>query len=303
MAKRLKKKNQNDIEKELEENRVSYSEYNTPGINKVSLIVCKKCFKHDLFLEMNSIYSELTNDNGFVNFYISKDEDISLEDLFLEFNIPSNLWISLKLAWLNMVFSQLLALRKDIIGSTNKKAMTDLYKAYDFFQEIAKGTIKVESFSFAHSIPVASGAHGKLINTKQFRGYLSSNLLLKVLKDFFESEKNMGTKMMYEQNRNADWTNLDKRGSKKNNKSQSISHYTKALRVYLNVELFSNNLPPIDQIADFDNLRKKHKKLWPASAVNTFIGRLMQLSKLDDSIINETNIIKNDIALVRQNKR
>ena len=303
MAKKLKKKNQKDIEKELGENHVSHSEYNTPGINKVGLIVCKKCFKDGLFLEMHSIFSELPNDDGFVVFYISKDENISLEDLFIDFNIPSNLWISLKLAWLNMVFSKLLALRKDIIGSTNKKAMTDLFKAYDFFQEIAKGTIKVESFSIAHSIPVASGAHGKLINSKLFRGYLSSDLLLKILKDFFESEKNMGTKMMYEQNRNADWTNLDKRGAKKNNKSQSISQYTKELRDYLNVELFTNNLPPIDQTADFDSLSKKHKKRWSASKINMFIGRLMQLSELDDIVINEINSIKNGIALVRQNKR
>lgn len=303
MAKKLKKKNQNDIEKELEESHLSYSEYNTPGINKVGLIVCKKCFKDDLFLEMHSIFSELPIDDGFVVFYISKDENISLEDLFIDFNIPSNLWISLKLAWLNMVFSRLLALRKDIIGSTNKKAMTDLFKAYDFFQEIAKGIIKVESFSIKHSIPVASGAHGKLKNSKQFKGYLSSDLLLKVLKDFFESEKNMGIKMMYELNRNADWTNLDKRGSKKNNKSQSITHYTKALKKFLKAELFSCDLHPIDQLDEYMLFLEKQKKLFPGRRIDMLIGRMMVLSGLDKEIENELNIVKNDIVLGRQKKR
>jgi hypothetical protein len=303
MAKKVKKKNQNDINKELRENRESYAAYNTPGSNKVGLIVCRKCFKPDLYLEMHSIFSDLPDDNGFVNFYISKDENISLEDLFLEFNIPTNLWILLKLVWLNMVFSKLQALQKDTIGSTNKKAMYDLYSSYDFFNEIAKGAIKIESFSIRHSIPAPSGAHGKLINTKQFKGYLSSDLLLKVLKDFFESEKKIGIRRMYEQNRNADWSNLDKRGSKKNNKSQSITQYTKALKKFLKDELFSCDLHPIDQLDEYMLFLEKQKKLFPSRRIDMFIGRMMVLSGLDKEIENELNIVKNDIFLGRQKKR
>ena len=303
MAKKQIKKNQNQIGKELDINHELYSGYNIPCISKIGLSICKACFNYDLYVEMHYVLSELPDDNSIVNFYISKDENISLENLFQEFNIPSNLWSTLKLAWLNMVFSNLLALRKDIIGSTNKKAMTDLFKSYDFFQDIAKGKIKVESFSIKYSIPVASGAHGKMINSKPFKGYLSSDLLMKVIKDFLESEKNTGTKIMYEQYRNADWTNLDKRGAKQNNKSQSITQYTKALKKFLKVELFYCDIHPIDQIDDYMIFLKKQKRLFSSSNINKFIARMLVLSGLDKDIKDETDIVKNDILLVRQKKR
>jgi hypothetical protein len=304
MAKKLRvKKSKEEIKNELKINLERISTYSIPSEHKVGLLVCKNCFINDLFLEMHFIFSELPEADASVNFYISKDENISLEKLFLDFNIPTNLWFSLKLTWLNMVFSNLLALRKDTNGLTNKKAMSDLYRSYDFLQEIAKGAIKVDSFSIKHSIPETSGAPGELKKPSQFKGFLSSELLLKIIKDFFESDKNRSIKMMYEQNRNADWTNLDKRGTKQNNKSHSISLYTNALRNFFASNLFFCGIPQIDQIADFESLRKKHKKLWPDNRIDQFIGRLMILSGLDSDIVNETNEVKNEIVSVRQKKR
>ncbi|MFO0493996.1 MAG: hypothetical protein ACK50Y_00565 [Flavobacteriia bacterium] len=304
MAKKQRvKKNKEEKKNELKINRERINTYSIPSEDKVGLIICKKCFHNGLFLEMQTILSELSDEDAFVNFYISKDENNLLEDLFLDFNIPTNLWLTLKLAWLNMVFSNLLALRKDTIGSTNKKAMSDLYKSYDFLQEIAKGAIKVESFSFKHSIPESLGASGEEKKTSQFKGFLSNELFLKIIKDFFESDKNRGLKMMYEQHRNADWTNLDKRGSKKNNKSHSISIYTEALKNFFASELFSCDLHPIDQIDDYSIFLKNQKKLWPDNTIDQFIGRLMILSGLDSEILNETNEVKNEIVSVRQKKR
>lgn len=304
MAKKQRvKKNKEEKKNELKINLERIKTYSIPSEDKVGLVIFKKCFNNGLFLEMQSIFSELPDEDASVNFYISKDENISLENLFHEFNIPSNLWGTLKLAWLNMVFSNLLALRKDTIGSTNKKAMTDLYRSYDFFQEIAQGAIKVESFSINHSIPEPSGASGEVKKTTQFKGYLSSDFLLRILKDFFESDKNRGLKMMYDQNRNADWTNLDKRGTKQNNKSHSISLYTTALRFFFSSELFFCDIPQVDQVVDFESLRKKHKRLWPDNRIDQFIGRLMILSGLDQDIHNENDDVKNEIVSVRQKKR
>ena len=114
MAKKQIKKNQNQIGKELDINHELYSGYNIPCISKIGLSICKACFNYDLYVEMHYVLSELQDDNSIVNFYISKDENISLENLFQEFNFPSNLWSTLKLAWLNVVFVLLITASENI---------------------------------------------------------------------------------------------------------------------------------------------------------------------------------------------
>jgi hypothetical protein len=292
------KKNQKEKSDEIANNLAQINEYNTPSKAKIKIDIPERNeINKVLFIDTPcSLIQNIDAKEKPTSYYATKVEIKALEKLFNDYSMPKESWADLKFIWINMVFSNLYAPISDLNDLNTVKEMSDLYVAYDLLNEMKHGNVKIKSFNITYKKTDPKTRKNEI--TVDFKSNLSAVLFHKMVNAYINNPEYISNVIMLEEYKNKDKKSIQKKGDKKNNLSRSISHYNKKLNEYLNKRLYliPHQIDIVKKIHLYDAHCKKIEKQYPQRKIDEFIGHLMQLSGLMNTINDHPDIVNETLS-------